>query len=356
MPEQLTTFDQIITQNEEMLECLQIARMAAMADVTVLVLGENGTGKNLIAQALHRASPRAGGPYVPVNCSALAETLLESELFGHVRGAFTNAERDRRGKFELADHGTLFLDEIGDMSQSAQAKILRAVEEHEFEPIGSERTVRSDVRIVAATNRDLAEYVRQERFREDLYYRLNEVVLRVPPLRERREDIPVLVDHFVKSANRKFGKAIRGASNVTLNYLLRYDWPGNVRELRNVINFGVMMAQRDVIWIEDLAWKIEGGRLEPDMGREDDDLSLDGVERRHVRRVLLITSGNKKRACELLGISRPTLNRMLRRWAGSGAEPADVDGAADTGEEAEADAAEGGDGAPPPTPGSAATA
>jgi transcriptional regulator with PAS, ATPase and Fis domain len=325
MPSTLTSFDQIVTQNEEMLECLQIARMAATADVTVLILGENGTGKNLLAQGLHVASPRASGPYIPVNCSALAETLLDSELFGHVKGAFTNAERDRKGKFELADRGTLFLDEIGDMSGAAQAKILRAVEDHEFEPIGSERTVCTDVRIVAATNRNLSDYVTAERFRQDLYYRLNEVVLRVPPLRERREDIPVLVNHFIRQANIKFDKEIKRVSNVTLNYLLRHDWPGNVRELRNVINFGVMMAPRDVVWIEDLSWKINDGRIAPDMGTENEDLSLDAVECRHVKRVLLITNGNKKRACELLGISRPTLNRMLRRWeaeqAASTADP-----------------------------------
>jgi transcriptional regulator with PAS, ATPase and Fis domain len=321
MPQHLTTFDEIVTQNEEMQECLAIARTAAMADVTVLILGENGTGKNLLAQAIHQGSPRAGGPYIPVNCSALAETLLESELFGHVKGAFTNADKDRRGKFELADLGTLFLDEIGDMSGSAQAKILRAVEEHEFEPIGAEQSIVADTRIVAATNRNLMQAVQDNQFRQDLYYRLNEVVLRVPPLRERREDIPVLVDHFVQLANTKFGKEVQGASNVTLNYLLRHDWPGNVRELRNVINFGVMMAQRDVIWIEDLAWKFQGGRIEPDVGDPEEDLSLDSMERRHVKRVLTITKGNKKRACDLLGISRPTLNRMLKRWDAGDAEP-----------------------------------
>ena len=336
----LTTFDQIVTRNEEMGEAIQIAKTAAPTDVTVLVLGENGTGKNLLAQAIHLASGRAGGPYVPVNCSALTETLLQSELFGHLRGAFTGAERDRKGKFELAHKGTLFLDEVGDMSGPAQAKILRAVEEKEFEPIGGEKTVHADARIIAATNRDLLRDVREHHFREDLFYRINEVVLRVPPLRERREDIPVLVEHFVGEANRKFGKSVRGVSNITLNWLLRHDWPGNARELRSLVSFGVMITQRDVIWLEDLAWKIQGGRLAPEAPPEGaDGLDLETVTRRHVERVLVITTGNKKRACELLGISRPTLNRMLRRW--------------EAGEPATGDATEqapGGEGAPEDAP------
>ncbi len=334
---EMTTFDRIVTRNEEMHECLQIAQTAAMADVTVLIFGENGTGKNLLAQAIHTASRRRSGPFIPVNCTALTETLLESELFGHVRGAFTSADRDRRGKFELADGGTLFLDEIGDMSASAQAKMLRAVEEKEFEPVGSEKTVHADVRIVAATNRDLPGLVKGGTFREDLYYRLNEVVLRVPPLRERREDIPELVRVFVEEGNRKFGKSVRGASNVTMDYLLRHEWPGNVRELRSLIHYGVLMTRRDVVWLEDLSWRIHLGRpphdgagAAPGSPGGEDDLSLDSVDHRHVERVLTITTGNKKRACELLGISRPTLNRMLRRWgsphAPSAGEPDEGEG------------------------------
>jgi DNA-binding NtrC family response regulator len=197
--------------------------------------------------------------------------------------------------------------------------------------------VETNVRIIAATNQNLESRVKDGKFRDDLFHRLNVIRIHLPPLRERREDIPPLVDHFVQLANQKFGKEIRGASNITLNYLLRHDWPGNVRELRNVVNFGVMMAQRDVIWIEDLAWKIEGGRIEPHMGRDDEDLSLDAVERRHVKRVLLITNGNKKRACDLLGISRPTLNRMLKRWDGdAAAEPAEPAEDADESEAASA--------------------
>ena len=308
---EIVTFGQIVTQNSRMKACIRTASLAARApDVTILVLGENGVGKDLLAEAIHRASPRREGAYIGINCSALSETLLESELFGHEKGAFTSADRRRKGKFELADKGTLFLDEIGDMSFSAQAKILRAVEHHEFERIGGEEPVRTNARIIASTNRNLAALVATGKFREDLYYRLNEVCIELPPLKERKEDIPLFVKIFIDEFNKQFDKKVKGASDVTLKYLMQHQWPGNVRELKSVIKRGMLVTKRDTIWLEDLSFQVElpVENLEHLGSR---DLSLKAAEKKHIQKVLQLTKGVKKQACRLLKISRSTLDKKI---------------------------------------------
>jgi transcriptional regulator with PAS, ATPase and Fis domain len=281
--------------------------------VTVLLLGENGTGKNLIAQAIHNASPRVAGPFVSVNCSAFTETLLESELFGHERGSFTGAERTRRGRFELADGGTLFLDEIAEMSPRAQAKILRAVEYRQFERVGGEATLETDVRIIASTNRDLEELVRKEEFRQDLYYRIKEVAIRIPSLREKKDEIPLFIDYFLQEACRKAKINTKKISADAVEYLMKHDWPGNIRELRGVIKRGVAFASGDTISFEDLALEVDLLPANPD-AIEGDELSLESMERRHIQRVLRIVGGKKKKTCEILGITRPTLDNKIAKY------------------------------------------
>jgi len=313
-PSEVVRFGGIVTRNPRMIACIHTAEVAARAsDITVLILGENGVGKDMMAEAIHRISPRKQGPYIGINCSALSETLLESELFGHEKGAFTSADRRRKGKFELANEGTLFLDEIGDMSSAAQAKILRAVEHHVFERIGGEAQVQSNARIIAATNKNLAELVNLGKFREDLYYRLNEVCIEVPPLRERKEDIPLFIDEFVKEINSEFGKKIKGVSDVTMKYLMRHEWPGNVRELKSVIKRGMLVAKGDSLWLEDLSFQVE---LAVDTVEEAAmrDFSLKTAERNHIVRVLQISRGIKKQACTLLKISRSTLDKKLDEY------------------------------------------
>lgn len=308
---EIVTFGQIVTQNSRMKACIRTAGLAARApDVTILILGENGVGKDLLADAIHRASPRREGAYIGINCSALSETLLESELFGHEKGAFTSADRRRKGKFELADKGTLFLDEIGDMSFSAQAKILRAVEHHEFERIGGEESVSTNARIIASTNRNLAALVAAGKFREDLYYRLNEVCIELPPLKERKEDIPLFVKVFIDEFNKEFDKSVKGVSDVTLNYLMQHQWPGNVRELKSVIKRGMLVTIKDTIWLEDLSFQVELPieNLEHLGSR---DLSLKAAEKEHIQKVLQLTKGIKKQACRLLKISRSTLDKKI---------------------------------------------
>ncbi len=311
---EIVTFGQVITRNARMIGCIHTAELAARAaDVTVLLLGENGTGKDLMAEAIHKSSPRRGGAYIAINCSALSETLLESELFGHEKGAFTSADRRRKGKFEQADQGTLFLDEIGDMSLSAQAKILRAVEHHEFERIGGEERVHTNTRIIAASNKNLSELVAKGKFREDLYYRLNEVCVELPPLRERKNDIPLYLKVFIDEFNGEFDKKVTGVSDVVSKYLIQHKWPGNVRELKSVIKRGMLVTNRDQMWLEDLSFKVELPieTLEH-MGHRD--LSLSAMEKEHIQKVLQLCKGIKKQACSLLKISRSTLDKKLTKY------------------------------------------
>jgi transcriptional regulator with GAF, ATPase, and Fis domain len=270
---------------------------------------------------------RADQRFVAANCSALAEGLLESELFGHVRGAFTGAAGARPGLFREADRGTLFLDEIGDISPGLQARLLRVLQEHEIVPVGSETPVKVDVRVLAATHRDLPELVRQGRFREDLYYRLNVVTLTLPPLRARRQDIPLLIDHFLRELTTRHGRGPVAVDPEAQRRLLAYDWPGNIRELQNVLERAMLLAEQDVIGPEHLTPTVQAGAgpaldapfesSSPagDLGGEGESLpSLDEVDRRYVLRVLTATRGNRDESSRILGISRRTLSRMIQRW------------------------------------------
>ena len=306
-------FEDIVTCSKGMLNVLDVAKKVSQSEVSVLLIGESGVGKELIAKAIHNASFKKDGPFVVVNCAGIPDTLVESELFGHEKGSFTDAISKKKGKFELAREGTLFLDEIGDLSLVAQPKTLRAVEEKRIERLGSEGSIPVNCRIIAATNKDILGEVREGRFREDLYYRICEVRLDVPPLRERRADIPLLVKHFIREFNQQLGKNVKGASNVVLSYLMRYDWPGNVRELRSLIKIGMSLIGHDTIWLEDLPFKIELKNKDfADLPEAD--FPLGAVEGKHIHRVLQYTKGNKARAAQLLKISRPTLDRKIKKY------------------------------------------
>jgi len=281
----------------------------------VLILGESGTGKELIARAIHQHSPRRTEAFVAVDCGALTETLLESELFGHVRGAFTGAVGDKAGLFMEADGGTIFLDEVGDVSPALQAKLLRVLQEQQVRPVGGAEWRKVDVRVIAATNRDLAEAVIAGRFREDLYYRLKVVTLELPPLRERREDIPLLVDHLVRRAARECGKpVIAGVTEAALVLLRAYHWPGNVRELAHVLERGVALAHHDVLTADDLPPEVRQPASAPPEGSPVDRPTLGELKRRYIRRILNESGGNVSRAAAVLGIDRRSLYRMLHRY------------------------------------------
>jgi transcriptional regulator with GAF, ATPase, and Fis domain len=304
-----------------MQEVFETVRQAAAADYPVLISGESGTGKELVANAIHNESRRQGGPFVPVSCGALPETILESELFGHVRGAFTGAVRDKKGRFELADGGTLFLDEVGELSPAMQVKLLRVLQEKRFEKVGGEKTIQVDVRIVAATNRDLRQMVRQGTFREDLFYRLCVVPLRLPALRDRREDIPFLVEQVLETIRQESGKAIRGVADEAMDLLVAHRWPGNVRELINALQYASVRCTGDTI---------RPSHLPPEVRREPDALGPAAspppsqpppdrpgprgkLDRAKVDDALQRAGGNKVRAARLLGVGRATLYRFLRR-------------------------------------------
>jgi DNA-binding NtrC family response regulator len=305
--------DGIIGDSGRMQEVLSLVRRVAPSDATVLIRGESGTGKELIARALHYASPRAAGPLVKVNCAALAESLLEAELFGHEKGAFTGAVASRKGRFELADGGSIFLDEIGDLPPHLQVKLLRVLQEREFERVGSSRPIKVDVRLLAATHRNLEALVREGRFREDLYYRINVVTIALPPLRERREDLPPLIEHFLRVFAGKNGKTVRGLTREAREALLRYDYPGNIRELENVMERAVVLTRDDVIGVEDLPLALEAPA--PASG-EDAGLiaAVEGLERRMIREALAKADGTQTRAAGLLGISERVLRYKLKKY------------------------------------------
>lgn len=299
--------------SERMLEVHAIVARVASTRSTVLIQGETGTGKELIARAIHSASPRADRAFVTVDCSALAETLLESELFGHVKGAFTGAVTDKRGFFEAAHGGTCFLDEVGELSPGRQAKLLRALQEHEVRRVGGTDSFKVDVRVIAATNKDLAALVAERRFREDLFYRLSVVTILLPPLRERREDIPLLAMHFLKSYVTLNDRLVSGISPEAMALLVGYDWPGNVRELAHAIERAVALTSNPVLLPEDLPPKLRDAAQQggPASGPP---LSLREVVTRHVRCVLREARWNKKLAAQLLGIHRRTLYRLMKRY------------------------------------------
>lgn len=295
-----------------------IAR-AAPSRATVLIRGESGVGKELVARAVHYASPRKKGPFVCLNCAALSETLLESELFGHERGAFTGATERKIGKFEAADQGTLMLDEIGEMSPSIQSKFLRVLEGHPFERVGGSKAIRVDVRVIAATNRDLEKAVAEGSFRRDLYFRLHVVEIKVPPLRKRPQDILTLAEHFLAKFSQETGRRIQRFTPAARDALIRYRWPGNVRELRNVIERAVLLTNHDQLGPEDLvlsnlATASESGEYTLQSTNSFEPLTLAEVEKRHIAATLQSTSWNKSRASELLGIERTTLDRKIQRY------------------------------------------
>jgi PAS domain S-box-containing protein len=289
----------------QMQEVYGLIKTLADVETTVLVLGETGTGKELVAEALHNLGNRSSGPLIKVNCSALSENLLESELFGHVKGAFTGAVSDRTGRFEAAHGGTIFLDEIGDISPALQVKLLRVLQEKTIERVGDPRTRQVDVRVIAATNRDLPERIREGAFREDLYYRLKVVELHLPPLRERLEDIPLLADEFIREFNDRFGKSVEGLSDDALGILLNNQWPGNVRELKHFIERAVILCKGNVISLSDLP-------VESSTVKEDPYLSESGDEAERIRMALVETGWNKSRAAKQLGMSRQTLYTRIK--------------------------------------------
>jgi len=279
---------------------------------TVLIIGESGTGKELIAEAIHSLSPRIGKPLVKVNCGALAESLLESELFGHEKGAFTGASFQRKGRFEMAHQGTLFLDEIGEMSLSMQVKLLRVLETGEFERVGGDKTIKVDVRVIAATNRNLDELVNAGNFRQDLYYRLNVFTIEVPPLRERVEDIPLLAQYFLQHFARENNKDIKGFTPEVEKLLVSYHWPGNVRELRNVMERAVILARGPYVKLTELPTKLRLTQTPPDLILMPIGSSIEEIEREAIRKTLLYTKGDKVSAARILGIGLATLYRKLK--------------------------------------------
>ncbi len=298
----------LISKNHQMLEIFELARTVARSGSTVLIQGESGTGKELLSRAIHMESPRRDSPFLSVSCAALTETLLESELFGHEKGAFTGADTVRTGKIELAGDGTLFLDEIGDIGLKLQMDLLRVIEQREFRRVGGSELIPIRSRIIAATNRDLQKAIAEGRFREDLYYRLNVISIHIPPLRERKEDIPLLVDHFLDTFNIEMGKSIEGVSKSAICLLMDFDWPGNARELRNVIERAMVVTKGKVI--------VETDLLLPSRNENEGagGKSLEDMEREHIRRILLENQWNIIRSARMLGIDRVTLYNKIKKY------------------------------------------
>ena len=309
-------FSRIIGKGRKMKELFDFLAQVAPSEATVLILGESGTGKELVANAIHHNSPRTQQPFVKVACAALPETLLESELFGHEKGAFTGAIARREGRFQAAHRGTIFLDEVGEMSLAIQTKLLRVLQEREFEPVGSSRTAKVDVRVIAATNKDLGKEIREGRFREDLFYRLNVIPIHLPPVRERKEDIPALANHFLSLYREKNKKEIKEISPKALDLLIRHDWPGNIRELENCLERAVIVARGELIAPADLPPAIQNLPA----GKEDAEIpfpagiSLQEAEKALILKTLEDTGGNRSRAAEILGINRRTLQMKLKEY------------------------------------------
>jgi PAS domain S-box-containing protein len=308
------TFDDILGNSDELKRCMNLAEKSARSNTTVLLLGESGTGKELFAHAIHSSSMRRENPFIKVNCAAIPETLLESEFFGYAKGAFTGAVKSKIGKFELAHSGTIFLDEIGDMNLILQGKLLRVLQEMEFERVGGNQTIKVDVRVIAATNRNLRELIRLGKFREDLFYRLNVVEITIPPLRVRKEDLPVLLDNLIVKLNRKLGKKVRGVSKEAVELLYNFDWPGNVRELENVIERVMVTMDEETINKKNLSQHINQFRISHD--RDIELITIDQMEELLIRKAVAKygnTVEGKRRASQVLNISLATLYNKLKR-------------------------------------------
>lgn len=309
------SFESIIGKSAEMQKIFEIVRKAAGSKASVLITGESGVGKELIANALHNLSPRRDNSLIKVHCAALSENLLESELFGHEKGAFTGATSLKRGRFELANGGTIFLDEIGEIDQNVQIKILRVLQDKRFERVGGEETLEVDVRVIAATNRDLEAEIAAGRFREDLYYRLNVVHIHVPPLRDRRDDIPLLITAFLQEFAKENGKTIEGIDSRARSALYKFDWPGNIRQLRNCLESAVVMSSGPIIKLEDLPPSIAGSS-QTDIIEVPAGIPMAEAEKMLILQNLALNKGNKTKTADILGIGRKTLHRKLDEYAG----------------------------------------
>lgn len=309
-------FEGVVGNAPEMRKVVDRLRQIAPTNATVLITGESGTGKELVAKALHQNSPRRNKPFVALNCAALSENILESELFGHIKGAFTGAERDRKGYFEQASGGTLFLDEVGDIPLSTQVKLLRVLESGELVRVGTNEPVKVNVRLISATNRDLTEAIAQGKFRQDLYHRIKVVSIRMPPLRSRREDIPLLIEHFLRQFSASHGKPISGLTPAARKVLMTYSWPGNVRELKNVIESLVVMDMDGVLDLDDLTEELQGtGAVASESSAGADGLvgqPLEAIEKHYLAETLKLTGGNREEAARLLGIGERTLYRKIK--------------------------------------------
>ncbi|WP_422480464.1 sigma-54-dependent transcriptional regulator [Pleomorphochaeta sp. DL1XJH-081] len=306
-------YSKIIGKSEPMVRLMETVKQVADATASVLVTGESGVGKELVADALHQLSSRSNGPFIKVSCASFAETLLEDELFGHERGAFSGATAARKGRFELANGGTLFLDEIGEISQGTQVKLLRVLQERQFERLGGEKTLTVDVRLVAATNRDLRAEVDAGRFREDLYYRLNVIHMEVPPLRERKEDIPLLMSHFLEMYNERNKRQVEGFSQRAKAAMLSYDWPGNIRELGNCVESAVVLASEKIIDLDDLPGAVKNASSEErvviPVGT-----TMEQAEKALILATIASCGGNKSKAADILGVARKTLHRKVQEY------------------------------------------
>jgi DNA-binding NtrC family response regulator len=306
-------YDRIIGKSQKMVELMDTVSQVAPTKASVLITGESGVGKELVADAIHELSNRSKGPFIKVHCAALTASLLESELFGHEKGSFTGAVKEKKGRFELADGGTIFLDEIGEIDAQTQVKLLRVLQERQFERVGGEKSITVDVRIVCATNRDLPKEIEKGNFREDLYYRLNVVHLDVPPLRERKDDIPLLMTSFLQQFNSENGRSIEAFSNQAKRALLGYEWPGNIRELRNCIESAVVLARTSIIEVEDLPVHIGKAQNASSVSLEVG-ITLAEAEKQLIISTLASCAGNKTKAAEVLGIGRKTLHRKLQEY------------------------------------------
>lgn len=304
-------FKNIIGRSAKMIKIFELIQHIAPYDSSVLIIGESGTGKELIANAIHYSSPRTSMSFIKVSCASLSEGIIESELFGHEKGAFTGAISSRKGRFEIAHQGTLFLDEVGDIPLATQIKLLRVLQDGEFERVGGNKTIQASIRIIAASNRDLQEAVKQGTFREDLYYRLNVVSIKLPPLRERKEDIPFLVNFFIDKFNQRYKMKVKGVSQRAMNFLIGYEWSGNVRELENTIESILVINSPEVIDIQHLPQEVKEVKEKPEVIPIKIGTPLEEVEREMLIQTLKATKGNKRRAAELLGINVRTIHRKM---------------------------------------------